>query len=407
MQPLRFHINRRPEHGQPCPRQSKLRDSRTWLAALRFMNARFRLWSVRCLIGCLAAVALHVSAQPEVYGNPDSNAFIRIPRDADDWTRHFHIGALVGMNIKASFNMSGTAFPISGNDPSHGIFDDGYVRMDNTGNAGGQTAYWGYNWGNNNASQDHPSQYNAAAQTLTMHAASSFSASSSGDQSGSVFPGFDLAYGDNLWYWKHARVGWELGFDLLPINISEKSAGAAAVTRSTYTFNTGWSPGYPMPDAPYQGLPDGGPNEPTISTNYQVNTVTDPNGSFTATHSLDVMLYTLRLGPSFYWDLTDHLGMSLGAGPAVGIVSGDYKYDEVITAGSVNASNTGKIGGTKLVYGGYVNATVMYHVQNNADIFVGAQYMPMSDATISGGGREGRLNLGGQLYFTVGVSWPF
>jgi hypothetical protein len=31
----------------------------------------------------------------------------------------------------------------------------------------------------------------------------------------------------------------------------------------------------------------------------------------------------------------------------------------------------------------------------------------MTDATIGGGGREGRLKLGGQLYLTVGLSWPF
>ena len=86
------------------------------------------------------------------------------------------------------------------------------------------------------------------------------------------------------------------------------------------------------------------------------------------------MLYTVRLGPSFYWDLTEHIGMSLGAGPAVGIVSGDYKYDETITAGGISARNAGQIGGTDLVYGGYVNAAVMYHVLDNADIYIGAQY---------------------------------
>ncbi len=406
MQLLRQHINRRPEHAQLCPREAKRRGSRTWRSAFRFMNARIFPWFAWCLVGCLAGTAMHVSAQPEVYGNPDSSAFIPIPGDADDWTRHFHIGAVVGMNISANFNMNGSAlFPISGNDPSRGIYDDGYVRTDNTGNAGGQTAYWGYTWGNNNASPAHPSQYDAAAQTLTMHAANSFSASDNGRANGSVFPGFDMAYGDNLWYWKHARVGWELGFDLLPINISEKSSGDAQVTQSTYLFRT---TGDLIPQAPYQGLPNGGPNEPTISAaSFQTNTVTDPNGSFTATHSLDVTFYALRFGPSFYWDLTDHLGMSLGAGPAVGIVSGNYKFDEIITAGGTTAHNQGQIGGTELVYGGYVNAALMYHVVDNGDIFVSAQYMPMSDATISGGGREGRLNLGGQLHFSVGISWPF
>src|SRR5208282_513172 len=134
MQLLYLHITRCPERGQLRPRESKLRDSRTWLSALRFMNARFRPWFARCLAGCLAGMALHALAQPEIYGNPDSYAFIRIPSDADDWTRHFRIGALVGMNISANFSMSGSAFGISGNDPSHGIYDNNsYVRTDQTG----------------------------------------------------------------------------------------------------------------------------------------------------------------------------------------------------------------------------------------------------------------------------------
>ena len=43
------------------------------------------------------------------------------------------------------------------------------------------------------------------------------------------------------------------------------------------------------------------------------------------------MLYTLRLGPSVYWDLNEYLGLSAGAGPALGIVSGNLKYNETVT----------------------------------------------------------------------------
>ena len=88
-------------------------------------------------------------------------------------------------------------------------------------------------------------------------------------------------------------------------------------------------------------------------------------------------------------------------------MSGDYKYDETINTVNGSAPNSGQINGTDFVYGGYVNATVFCHVKDNADIYAGAQFMPMSDATISGPGRTGRLNLGGQVYFTVGISWPF
>jgi len=345
------------------------------------------------LAGWLGGEAMRASAQPEVYGNPDSSAFIPIPKDTDDWTRHFRLGALVGMNIKANFNMNGT-FGISGNNPAQGIFDDGYVRRDNTGDPGGRTYYWGY---------DNPSQLNGTI--LSMQANTSFSAESNAKENGEPFPGFDMAYGDNLWYWKHARVGWELGFDLLPIHIADNETMIASVKQTTYNFDVSNPYGAPVPGAdsgtPYQGGPNGPgyqiPDQPmsySSTTNLEIAT---------GAHTLDVTLYALRFGPSFYWDLTDHFGMSLGAGPAVGIVSGQYKYNEIIG----NAHNTGQISGTEIVYGGYVNATVSYHVQDNADIFIGAQFTPMSDATIGGGGREGRLNLGGQLYFTIGVNWPF
>jgi len=363
-------------------------------------NGRRPVLSAWVLACCFLGVALAAPAQPDVDGNPASSAFIRIPSNTDDWTRHFRIGAMVGMNISANFSMNGSAFGISGNDPSHGIFDDGYVRTDQTGNAGGYTGYWGYN----NASQYNP----ANGGTIAMHAATSFtpSGSSGASENGGLFPGFDMAYGDNLWYWKHARVGWEFGFSLLPVSISDKQSLNVTVNQTTYTFNTG---GIVIPTAPYQGGPSG-QGEPIISPIYTSSNSPAIDGNVAGTQTLDVMLYTFKFGPTFYWDLGDHVGMSLGAGPAIGIVSGNCKYDEVITANGTSAHNTGSFGGTDMTFGGYVNGTLMYHVQDygrNADIFVSAQYMPMDSATFSGAGRESRLNLGGQLYFSFGISWPF
>jgi hypothetical protein len=362
----------------------------TLLSILR--RVRPHVFSAGCLAGCFLGVVPAATAQPEVDGKPDSSAFVRIPSDTDDWTRHFRIGALVGMNISASFNESG-AFNVSGNNPANGIYDDGYVRPDQNGDSS-YTSYWGYN---------NASQYNPANGTIAMHAITQVTplGSMSANVDGGAFPGFEMAYGDNLWYWKHARVGWELGFGLLPINISDNSSTLASVTQTTFTYNTG---GIIVPTAPYQGGPGG--TGPIISTAY-TSTNTTTAGSITGSRSLDVMLYTLRFGPSFYWDLTEHVGMSLGAGPAIGIVSGDCKYSEIITTGNSSTRNTGSFGGTDVTFGGYVNGALMYHVQNDADIFIGVQYMPMGNAAFSGAGRQSRLNLGGQLDFSIGINWPF
>ena len=303
---------------------------------------------------------------------------------------------MVGMNIKASFSMNGQ-FNIPGNNAANGIYDDGYVRVDDTGNAQGYTSYWGFN-----------NQSQLVDSTLTMHSTTSYSASGSSEESGSVFPGFDMAYGGNLFYLGRARIGWDLGFGLLPINITEsQTITGVSVNQTVYTFNTGgvtW-PGNP---SPYQG-PYNSAGNPTIFSNpTSTNYTTIQGGTVTGSSTLDVMFYTVRLGPSVYWDVNKYIGVSASAGPALGIVSGTYKYNEIISAGGVSANNQGRIEATDLVYGGYVNATVMYHVPDeNADIFLGAQYMPMGDATFSGGGREARLKLGGQVYITAGINWAF
>ena len=300
-----------------------------------------------------------------------------------DWTQHFRIGAVVGLNISANFSSKITR----PNNAANGIYDDGYVRVDDTGNAGGFTSYWGFN---------NQSQYNPVNQTLTMHSVNSYSGSSSGS---GVFPGLDLAYGGEVWDWGRTRIGWDLGFVLLPISITEGGM-SASVSQTTYTFNTGgitW-PGAP---GPYQG-PFNSAGNPTISTNHTTVNSTDTE-SIAGSHSLDVMLYSLRLGPSLYWDLNEKWGLSAGVGPAVGLVSGSMKFDE--TVGTVR--NRGQIDATDFVYGGYANATLLYHVETGGDLFLGAQFMSLSDATISGGGREGRLNLGGQVYVTAGINWAF
>jgi len=315
----------------------------------------------------------------------------RISED-DDWTRHFRVGAMVGLNISANFNLNGT-LPTSG--PLQGIFNDGYVRPDGTG---ANTGFWGYN---------SASQYDAASQTLTMQATSSFSPTSGANvkQEGSDFVGFDMAYGGNIWAWGKARIGWELGFGLLPISFTDSHAIPVTVNQSTYIFDTH---GIDMPGAPYAGTL-GGLGEPILPV--QPSQVTTPApigaGNITGSRKLDVMLYTMRLGPSVFWDMNEYFGLSAGAGPAVGIVSGNYNFDETITISGASTPNQGQIDATDIVYGGYVNASLMYHAVPNGDFYVGVQYMSLGDATFSGGGREGRLNLGGQLYISAGINWPF
>jgi hypothetical protein len=361
-------------------------------------DSRRQTYCLVCyLVGLLFTARAQSDSMDTFGGDPDKSSFIWIPSNTDDWTSHFHIGAVVGLNISASFSMNGQ-FNISGNNPVAGTYDDGYVHPGN--NAFGQTSLWGYD----SASQYNPNGGSGGIGTLAMHSLTSFITAGNSKDDGGPFPGFDMAYGDNLWYWKHARVGWELGFGLLPITIKDQSPMSATVNQSTYTFDTG---GIVVPEAPYRGVTVGG-QAPTISdTPESITGQTLDNGSVTGTRQLNVMLYTFRFGPFFYWDINDYFGFAFGAGPALGIVSGNYQYNEIISAGGVSARNSGEFSAIDLTFGGYVNGTVLYHIINDADFYLSAQYMPLGSASFSSAGREGQLNLGGQVYVSAGINWPF
>lgn len=343
----------------------------------RFFDSAFR--QCLCGLGCWALL----SAAP---AQAQYNA---------DWTRHFRIGTLVGWNISADFKTTGQLTVA----PQAGVYDDGYVHPSPAAAAAGSD--YTSNWGFENASQ-------ISGQSLIMHQTTSFNASAqNARQEDSPYVGMELAYGGNLWYWRRFRFGWEFGFGFLPINIADHALGSGTVTRNVYAFDTGGIAAY-LP-AGYHGTAHGGP--PIHSTPQQLPSETIPatvNGSQT----LDVFLYAFRLGPSMYWDFNRYLGMSLGVGPALGLVSGDLKTDERIGTTLAEGSSTsvpyrGSVGASDIVYGGYVSASLMYHTVQGGDVYLGAQYMPLSDARIGGANRQARLKLGGGLYVSAGFNWPF
>ncbi len=321
----------------------------------------------------------------------------------NDWTRHFRAGVQLGLNIHADFSTRGL-FSVSGSQPGlpgvsgvDHIYDDGYVRVDQTGNAQGYTSYWGYN----SASQiGGPS----TAQTLTFHSANSFNLPSGNSRaSDAPYTGFDLAYGETFAHLGSAGVGWELGFGLLPMAISDNRNLSATFTRTVHQFNAG---GIVLPTAPYNGGPSGlGPTISDVATALSPDTAI---GTITGSRTLDVTLYDLRLGPTLYWQLHPRVGVSVSGGPAVGLVRGDYRFNETdVFANGGIARNVGRFSKTETVYGGYANALALFRVEEHGEIFAGVQFMSLGDGKFSNAGREARLKLGAGLFFMVGINWPF
>jgi hypothetical protein len=324
-------------------------------------------------------------------------------QDSDDWTQHLRIGVPVVLGIRAHFNTTGP-FTLSGQPGPAGvsgvnhIYDDGYVKVDATGNAGGYTGYWGY---------QNASQYNAAAQTLTMHSANSYSTGNGSADENGPNVGIEASYGTDLWRLnREMRIGWEIGAALTPMRIVDNEPLAATVSQSAFTFNTG---SIVVPTAPYNGGPGGpGVAEPTIHDVATAQPGMTVPGTVTGERKLDLMLYTFRLGPTFTWDFMPRAGLLVSAGPAMGLVSGAYRFDETITTmsgGSIH--NSGSIGTLRTVFGGYANAGLLVRVGEGWDLYLGAQYMPLGTVNMNGPGREASLDLRQTEEFTLGMGWSF
>jgi hypothetical protein len=351
------------------------------------------------IMACFSVDAADQQPQPPPEDTPPQHLWIESPPEPlKDWTRHFRVGALVGINLEAEFKMSGQ-FTVSGSAPGEPgqpglehIYDDGYVRVDETGNAQGLTSYWGY---------QNASQYDA--QTLTFHSANSFTASGSAKSDDSPYLGLDVAYGGNLWRWGPTQIGWQFGFGFLPIKIEDNKTLNAEINRTVHSFSTG---GIVVPAAPYNGGSSGiGPSILDVAT-----ALTEPstNGTIKGSRTLEMSLFAFRLGPLLHWEFHPRWAASFSAGPAFGYLNGDLKFDEtIVSADGGSASNRGSTGGSDFVFGGYVSATLMFHAEDHGDLYIGVQYMPLGSTTVSGGGREARLDLSGGVYFSAGINWPF
>jgi hypothetical protein len=346
------------------------------------------------LAGLLVAVPMGTApAQSE---NSFSTFVLAEPEEV--WSRHLRMGVLAGFNLQADFSMIG-AFAVSGSQPGPAgvggadhFYDDGYVRVDQNGNAQGYTSYWGYN----DASQ-------LSGNTLTFRSAKSFIANGGNTSATDSAVGVDLAYGGHLFPWRDAYVGWEFGFGYLPVNIEDNQTFSGVVRRTVHTFDTG---GIVVPTAPYQGGSGGtGPTIRDIAT-----ALPDEIGAATVSgrRELDVDMYLFRLGPTLFWELSPRWATAVGAGAAVGWVSGDLIYQETLSlGGGGTAINSGSIGGSDVIYGGYVNATLLFHVEKHGDLYLSLQYMPLSGMSISGPGRQADLIPTGGMYVSFGVNWPF
>ena len=332
------------------------------------------LLSTTLTLAAAAPVAIHAE---DLSGNPN----------------RFSFGPRFGLNFKADFQNKGFSLNAPNPGPAAGganhTYDDGFVLLDGSGNAGGLT----WNWGYQNGSQ-------VMGDTMQFH---SLQPAGGGSASATDNP----QYGAELIYQRilgplpvlgAAAWGLEGGFGFTDLDLRNDRNGTVPVTTDTFPLN-----GVLPPGAGYNGTFQG-PGALLGDTPIR----TTGSAALTSKQRLSGQLFSLRLGPFVEWHFTPQLSLAASVGLTLAPATVDYDFSETAAlAGGGTSASSGHSSKTKLLYGPYVGGTVRYSFNRSWDIYVGAQFQSLTDLKQSVGGHTARLDPGVTVYLTAGASWNF
>ena len=295
----------------------------------------------------------------------------------------FSFGPNFGMNLKADFYNNVNPGPAAGG--ANHNYNDGYVRVDSSGDAGGLTTYWGYQ----NASQ-------AAGGNVNFHAI----------QGGASSATDNPQYGGEFIYQRvignlpflSGDWGLEAGFGFTELDLKENLSGTVPVTTDAYLL-AGLPPG-PGYNGTFQGPGALLGDTPTRSAT---------SATMTGYRKLSGELFSLRVGPFAEWNFSDKFSLAASVGLTLAPAMVDYDFSESATlagGGGVIVAN-GHSSKTKLLYGPYVGAMLRYDFSKCWGVYVGARFQNLTDLNQSAGGRTARLDPAATIYATAGVTWKF
>lgn len=310
----------------------------------------------------------------------------------------FSIGPRIGFNFKGDFSLrpvgnASNPGPATGG-VNHG-YNDGYVNVDSSGNAGGQT----WNWGYQNNSQ-------VVGDTMQFHSLQAQSPSLSSHNSTSDDPqvGVELVYQRILGHFPSKSAGcWglEAGFGYTDIDLHDDrtATGLSTVTTDAYQLNGSLPPG-----AGYHGTFQG---PGTLLGDTPTRTTATTLTSQTSRQRLSGQLYTIRLGPFVEWNITSQLSLAASAGLTLAPAAIDYEYTDLnpgVGGSALTGGHSSKMG---ILYGGFVGATLRFDFTPHFGAYVGGQFQGLSSLEQTSGTHVAKLDPGATIYGTLGITYRF
>lgn len=280
-------------------------------------------------------------------------------------------------------------------------YDDGFVRVDVSGNMGDETTNWGY--------QD-AGQYDAAnggslTYSITNSVANGRTDEDSNAESGvELFTYYDMgAVAIAGLKERGAKWGFRGGLHYARVKMENDDSVFTDLssTRDQF-FLDGVVPG----PAPYSGTFEGpGPllnDAPgrTITTGGQALVV--------GSRELDVHLTTLNFGCYLEIPVTRKFDLQFEAGVSAGIASGSYDFNSSTTAtGLSTQTSEGKDSATSILPGAYLGLGGTYQINDAWSLQLAGRYQYMDEFVLGANGSNAELSFDSAFVVSVGALYSF
>jgi hypothetical protein len=345
----------------------------------RFNCLMNKAWIVLTLAVTTSLQTLHLQAQELTADSPTQN-----------W---FSVGPQFGLNITGRFKHVGNLNSAAGPATGGGInrdYNDGFVHVDSSGNAGGQT----WNWGYQNSGQ-------LQGNTVTMHS-SSDTTSGAMNQDNNLGAGFDVAFGRNLGAVLGGKWGLQAAFDFTSVSIHNSHPFSGTGTTISDAYSLG---GVTAPQAPYAGSFDG---PGALLGDSPTRTTTSETISITGSRTLEAQVYALRLGPYFEAPVWKRWSARVGGGLVLAVADLQYSFNETITYGSGQVINkSGSSSGADFQTGAYLEGKILFAINPRLSLYAGAQYEYLGTFSRKAGGEQAQLDMSSKIGVLFGAQWNF
>ena len=313
-----------------------------------------------------------------------------------------------GLNIKARFKGNPTLSLGPGRTTPNGDpynYDDGYVLTDSSGNAGGQTWYWGYD----NSAAQISDGIAFPANTILLNRTTSDGSFKSPEMDDDPHLGLEIAYDRHLFSRQRINFGVEFGVNYLNIGIHDRNSFSANALRATdaYAFTPGTTPPAATPANPYRGSYDAFGfligDTPVASATASV-----PGGyTISGSREFDAGLWGGRLGPTLDYPITDKVNLWISGGLALGLLNAEASWNETISLGTSAVDSVGRDSDVDFLLGWYVGGNISWDITPRWSVLGGVQFQDLGKYSHNFGGRTASLDLSKSIFVNIGASYRF